>query len=196
MKPNFNKYRDGLIPVIIQNYTTQQVLMLGFMNSEAFEKTREERKVTFYSRSKKRLWTKGETSGHYLIVKQIFLDCDSDTVLIKAQALGATCHTGAATCFKESDSKGFVYELQSIIHQKIQDKNTDSYTYDLYKKGVNKIAQKVGEEATEVVIESKDDNKDLFINETADLLYHLLVLLRYKKVTFEQIEACLKNRHI
>ena len=193
MKIDFNK-GNGLVPVIIQDYNTLQVLMLGYMNEEAFSKTKDEKIVTFFSRSKNRLWTKGETSGNTLIVKELLLDCDNDTLLIKALPNGPTCHTGKTTCFAEETSKGFLYKLESVIHQRIEQEDEASYTSKLYKRGVNKIAQKVGEEAVELVIEAKDDNIDLFKNEAADLLYHLLILLRYKKITFADIELVLKGR--
>jgi phosphoribosyl-ATP pyrophosphohydrolase/phosphoribosyl-AMP cyclohydrolase len=185
---------NGLVPVIIQNYQNQQVLMLGYMNEEAFAKTRSEGKVTFFSRSKNRLWTKGETSGNFLIVKDILVDCDNDSILIKADPIGPTCHTGSTTCFKEETAKGFLYELQQTISQRIDENDVDSYTNKLFRKGINKVAQKVGEEAVELVIEAKDDNEDLFKNEAADLLYHLLILLKTKNVKLEDIELVLKNR--
>jgi len=185
---------NGLVPVIIQNYQNQQVLMLGYMNEEAFAKTQSEGKVTFFSRSKNRLWTKGETSGNFLLVKDILVDCDNDTILIKADPVGPTCHTGSTTCFKEETAKGFLYELQQTIAQRIDENDVDSYTNKLYRKGINKVAQKVGEEAVELVIEAKDDNEDLFKNEAADLLYHLLILLKTKNVKLEDIELVLKNR--
>ena len=185
---------NGLVPVIIQNYQNQQVLMLGYMNEEAFAKTQAEGKVTFFSRSKNRLWTKGETSGNFLIVKDILVDCDNDTILIKADPIGPTCHTGSTTCFKEETAKGFLYELEQTIAQRIDENDVDSYTNKLFRKGINKVAQKVGEEAVELVIESKDDNEDLFKNEAADLLYHLLILLKTKNVKLEDIELVLKNR--
>lgn len=185
---------NGLVPVIIQNFQNQQVLMLGYMNEEAFKKTQSEGKVTFFSRSKNRLWTKGETSGNFLIVKDILVDCDNDTILIKAEPIGPTCHTGSTTCFKEETAKGFLYELEQTIAQRIDENDVDSYTNKLFRKGINKVAQKVGEEAVELVIEAKDDNEDLFKNEAADLLYHLLILLKTKNVKLEDIELVLKNR--
>jgi len=185
---------NGLVPVIIQNYQNQQVLMLGYMNEEAFAKTQAEGKVTFFSRSKNRLWTKGETSGNFLLVKDILVDCDNDTILIKADPIGPTCHTGSTTCFKEETAKGFLYELQQTIAQRIDENDVDSYTNKLFRKGINKVAQKVGEEAIELVIEAKDDNEDLFKNEAADLLYHLLILLKTKNVKLEDVELVLKNR--
>ncbi len=185
---------NGLVPVVIQDSDTLQVLMLGYMNEQAFTKTKEEGIVTFYSRSKNRLWTKGESSGNLLLVKEIFVDCDNDTLLIKAKPNGPICHTGSTTCFKENTSKGFLYKLESIINQKIDDDEKTSYTNELYKRGVNKVAQKVGEEAVELIIEAKDDNRLLFENEAADLLYHLLILFKSKKITLEEVEHVLMNR--
>ncbi len=195
MKVDFNKSNDGLVPVIIQNSKTLQVLMLGYMNEEAFEKTQKEQKVTFYSRSKNRLWTKGEESGNFLLVKDIQIDCDNDTILIKAEPKGPTCHKGTTSCFAEETPKGFVYELENIIHDRIDNNVESSYTNKLFKRGINKVAQKVGEEAVEVVIEAKDNNDDLFTNEAADLLYHYLILLKAKGFTLKDIEAVLKSRH-
>jgi phosphoribosyl-ATP pyrophosphohydrolase/phosphoribosyl-AMP cyclohydrolase len=195
MKVDFNKSNDGLVPVIIQNSKTLQVLMLGYMNEEAFEKTQKEQKVTFYSRSKNRLWTKGEESGNFLLVKDIQIDCDNDTILIKAEPKGPTCHKGTTSCFAEETPKGFVYELENIIHDRIDNNVETSYTNKLFKRGINKVAQKVGEEAVEVVIEAKDNNDDLFTNEAADLLYHYLILLKAKGFTLKDIEAVLKSRH-
>lgn len=194
MKIDFNK-GNGLIPVIIQDYLTLQVLMLGYMNEEAFEKTKQEGKVTFFSRSKNRLWTKGETSRNYLWVKDIEVDCDHDTLLIKVSPDGPTCHTGSYSCFGEKSSQGFVYELQQVINQRIDEKVEGSYTYKLYQSGMNRVAQKVGEEAVEVVIEAKDNNEILFKNEAADLLYHYLILLKAKGFKLEDIEAILIERH-
>lgn len=194
MNPIFNQ-TDGLIPVIIQENTTNTVLMLGYMNSEAFEKTKRENRVTFFSRSKQQLWTKGETSGNFLEVVSIQIDCDSDTLLIKVNPSGPTCHTGTKTCFGEADSKGFLYELERTIDQRISSDDPKSYTNQLFKRGINKVAQKVGEEAVEVVIEAKDNNRDLFLNESADLLYHLLILLRAKNTTLLEIETVLSARN-
>ncbi|PQL92432.1 bifunctional phosphoribosyl-AMP cyclohydrolase/phosphoribosyl-ATP diphosphatase HisIE [Apibacter adventoris] len=194
MNIDFNKSK-GLVPVIIQDCLTLQVLMLGYMNEEAFEKTKKEGKVTFFSRSKNRLWTKGETSKNYLWVKDISLDCDQDTLLIKVSPDGPTCHTGMYSCFGEKTSQGFVYELQNVIEQRIDNKTENSYTFQLYQKGINKVAQKVGEEAVEVVIEAKDNNETLFKNEAADLLYHYLVLLKSKGFKLEDIETVLRGRH-
>lgn len=193
MQIDFTK-NDGLVPVIVQNTLTLQVLMLGYMNQEAFDMTKDKGLVTFYSRSKQRIWMKGETSNNTLKVDEIQLDCDRDTLLIKATPNGVTCHTGATSCFKEETSKGFLYELEKTIHDRIDQDDENSYTNKLFKRGVNKVAQKVGEEAVEVVIEAKDHDDDLFKNEVADLTYHLLILLKYKKMTFEDIEQILKDR--
>lgn len=192
MKPNFNT--NPLIPAIIQDEATKNVLMLGYMNSEAFEQTLREKRVTFFSRSKQRLWTKGETSGHFLDVVSLQIDCDSDTVLIQVKPNGPTCHTGTTTCFGEPSAKGFLYELEQTIDQRISSDDPNSYTNELFKRGINKVAQKVGEEAVEVVIEAKDDNRELFLNESADLLYHVLILLRTKNVTLLDVENVLKGR--
>lgn len=194
MRIDFTKNKEGLVPVIIQNYLNNQVLMLGYMNKEALDKTLKIGKVTFFSRSKKRLWIKGKTSGNYLIVKSVATDCDSDAILIKAAPSGPTCHKGTATCFKEETDKGFIYELQQTIAERIDLNDPDSYTNKLVKKGLNKVAQKVGEEAVEMVIEAKDSNDDLFLNESADLLYHYLILLKVKGFTFEAVEKVLKSR--
>lgn len=194
MNINYSK-GNNLVPVIIQNDKTLQVLMLGYMNEEALNKTKAENRVSFFSRSKNRLWTKGEQSGNYLEVVDIQIDCDSDTILIKANPAGPTCHTGSTSCFKEETAKGFVYDLQTIIDQRIEENDENSYTNKLFKKGINKVAQKVGEEAVELVIESKDDNDNLFLNEAADLIYHFLILLKIKNFTFEDVEAILKERH-
>ncbi len=194
MNIDFNKW-NGLVPAVIQDYTTLQVLMTGFMNEEAFMKTVDEGKVTFFSRTKNRLWTKGETSGNTLIVKEITPDCDNDTLLIKVVPTGPVCHTGSRSCFGDEPAKGFIYQLEKIISSRIDENADNSYTNKLFKKGINKVAQKVGEEAIELVIEAKDDSIDLFKNEAADLLYHLLILLRAKNVTFEDIEEVLKERH-
>ena len=174
MNIDFNK-DNGLVPVILQHYKTNTVLMLGYMNEEAFLKTKELGKATFYSRSKKRLWTKGETSGNYLMVKEILIDCDQDTILIKANPVGPTCHTGNDTCFNEvvEEKNDFLYELEKIISDRKNNPTDESYTASLFKKGINKIAQKVGEEATEVVIEAMDNNVELLKEETSDLKCYL-----------------------
>lgn len=195
MTIDFTKSNDGLVPVVIQNYLNNQVLMLGYMNEEAFAKTEELGKVTFYSRSKNRLWTKGEESGNFLEVKTIAIDCDNDTILIKAKPFGPTCHTGSTTCFNEVSNRGFVYKLEQTINDRIDlAEDKDSYTYKLYNKGINKIAQKVGEEAVEIVIEAKDNNDDLFLGEAADLMYHYLILLKAKGFKLEDVENVLKSR--
>lgn len=194
MKINYDP-QTGLIPVIIQDSNTLQVLMLGYMNAEALKKTEEEKKVTFFSRSKNRLWTKGESSGHFLMVNSIKLDCDQDTLLIKATAMGPTCHTGKSSCFEDEVSpRGFLYVLEQIIANRISTNEQNSYTNNLYHRGLNKVAQKVGEEAVELIIEAKDTNAYLFKNEAADLLFHLLVLFKMKQVTLEDIEAILLLR--
>lgn len=185
---------NGLVPVIIQNNNTLQILMLGYMNEEAYTKTKEENRVTFFSRSKNRLWTKGEESGNFLNVIDLQIDCDNDTILIKVNPKGPTCHTGSNSCFKDETSKGFVYDLEATIHQRINDNDEKSYTNKLYRRGINKVAQKVGEEAVELVIEAKDNDNDLFKNEAADLLYHYLILLKVKDFTFADIEDVLKKR--
>jgi phosphoribosyl-AMP cyclohydrolase / phosphoribosyl-ATP pyrophosphohydrolase len=189
------KKGNGLVPAVIQDNNTLQVLMVGYMNEEAFNKTCDDGKVTFFSRSKNCLWTKGETSGNFLYVKEITTDCDNDALLIMVDPAGPVCHTGKKSCFGEETSKGFIYELEQIINQRIDDDVQDSYTNRLFKKGINKVAQKVGEEAVELVIEAKDDNPELFKNETADLLYHLLILIKAKKISFSDIEEILKSRH-
>lgn len=193
MKINFSK-DNGLVPAIVQDDRTQQVLMLGYMNQEAVDTTLASGKVTFFSRSKQRLWVKGETSGNELLLKEIKMDCDQDTLLIRALPTGPVCHTGTSTCFAESNSKGFLYQLESTISERIASGNEDSYTNKMFQKGINKMAQKVGEEAVELVIEAKDDNQELFENEAADLLYHFLLLLKAKNTNLEQIESVLKER--
>lgn len=196
MNPDFKKSSDGLIPVIIQDNITNVILMLGYMNQEAFEKTQQEKRVTFLSRSKNRLWTKGEESGNFLNVNSLLLDCDNDTILIKATPVGPTCHTGADTCFNEKNvSTNFLTELETIIRDRKNNPTDKSYTASLFAKGINKIAQKVGEEAVEVVIESKDNNDNLFKGEAADLLFHYLILLQAKNFTLNDIINVLKSRH-
>ena len=193
MKPDFTK-TNGLIPVIIQDSSTLQVLMLGYMNEEAFAKTNAEQKVTFFSRSKNRLWTKGETSGNFLNVESMCLDCDNDTILISIKAAGPTCHTGSTSCFNTEASTNFLYKLEQTIHDRIDQDDPKSYTNELFKRGINKVAQKVGEEAVELVIEAKDDHADLFKNEAADLLYHFLILLKAKNFKLKDIEEVLVGR--
>ena len=195
MKIDFAKYSDGLVPAIIQDNSTGKVLMLGFMNEEALEKTKTIGKVTFYSRSKQRLWTKGEESGNFLELRSIIADCDNDTLLIKADPVGPVCHTGADTCFAETNSKDILQTLGEIIKQRFDDRSDKSYTSGLFDKGINKVAQKVGEEAIELVIEAKDDNKELFLNEAADLLFHYMVLLQAKGFSLQDVKQILQQRH-
>lgn len=188
---------NGLVPAIIQDFATSKVLMLGFMNDEAFQKTQNEKRVTFFSRTKNRLWTKGEESGNYLNVVSIHIDCDNDTLLIKANPVGAVCHTGTDTCWNEKNEKpnlDFLTELEEVIQSRKNNPTDESYTSKLFAKGINKIAQKVGEEATELVIESKDDNADLFLNEGADLLFHYLILLQAKGFKLQDVIAKLEAR--
>jgi phosphoribosyl-ATP pyrophosphohydrolase/phosphoribosyl-AMP cyclohydrolase len=193
MNPDFEK-GDGLIPAIVQDSLTYEVLMLGYMNEEALQKTKESGLVTFFSRSKNRLWTKGETSGNHLKFISAKLDCDRDTLLIQAIPAGPVCHQGTDTCFGDSDAKGFIYELEATIQDRKENPQDSSYTTSLFNKGMNKIAQKVGEEAVELVIEAKDDNDDLFKNEAADLMYHFLILLQAKDFSLNDIETVLKSR--
>ena len=195
---DFQKSPDGLLPAIVQDSQTGKVLMLGYMNAEALEKTKAEGKVTFFSRSKQRLWTKGETSDNFLHVGEILTDCDGDTILIKAQPAGPTCHTGSETCFDEVNAENalFLNYLQKrIIRDRKKNPSDTSYTTSLFKSGVNKIAQKVGEEAVEVVIEAKDLDDDLFKGEVADLLFHLLVLLEHKNIDLDEVISVLRTRH-
>ena len=193
MKLNFEK-SNGLITVIIQDDKTLQVLMLGYMNEEAYRLTLKENKVTFFSRSKNRLWTKGESSGNFLHVKDVKIDCDQDTILIKARPEGPTCHKGSVSCFNENTSKGFLYKLEETIQERIERNDETSYTNQIFRKGINKVAQKVGEEAVELVIEAMDQNDELFKNEAADLLYHFLILLKAKNMNLEEIEQVLEMR--
>ena len=189
---------EGLIPAIIQDTTTKTVLMLGYMNAEALSKTLETNKVTFFSRSKQRLWTKGEESGHFLTLNSIKNDCDNDSLLIQVTPDGHTCHKGTDSCWGESkvETYGFLSQLESIITDRKENANSQtSYVSELFEKGINKIAQKVGEEAVEVVIEAKDDNDDLFLNESADLLFHYLILLQAKGFKLESVVEVLKSRH-
>ncbi len=196
MRPDFNKSPEKIIPAIIQDNITSKVLMLGYMNEEAFEKTKQEKRVTFFSRSKKRLWTKGEESGNYLSVNSILLDCDVDTLLIKATPLGPVCHTGEDTCFKEkNNSDNFLNALEKIIENRKKAAYKNSYVSELFTKGINKIAQKVGEESVELIIEAKDNNKDLFLNEAADLLFHYLILLNAKNACLMDVIEILENRN-
>ena len=197
MNIDFNKNADGLVPAIIQDSITKNVLMLGFMNKAAFDITQATQKVTFFSRTKNRLWTKGEESGHFLNVVSIALDCDQDTLLIQVNPVGPTCHKGTDTCWGETneDSYGFISKLEKVITQRIEDADaSSSYVASLFKKGINKVAQKVGEEAVEVVIEAKDSNDALFLNESADLLFHYLLLLQAKGYKFQDVVDVLKGR--
>ena len=193
MKLDFSKY-NGLIPTIIQDDQTLQVLMLGYMNKEALKKTEKDGIVTFFSRSKNRLWTKGETSGNFLKVISIKEDCDQDALLIKVSANGQTCHNGTISCFADEPQISFLNELENVIEERISNPNSESYVTTLFQKGINKIAQKVGEEAVELVIEAKDNNADLFLNEAADLLFHYLLLLKAKGFGLENVETILKSR--
>jgi phosphoribosyl-ATP pyrophosphohydrolase/phosphoribosyl-AMP cyclohydrolase len=196
MEINFSKYSDGLVPAVVQDNQTGKVLMLGFMNQEAVDKTRLLEKVTFYSRSKKRLWTKGEESGHFLNLKDIKLDCDHDSLLILAHPTGPVCHTGADTCWNEkNEPNSFLDRLEVIIKDRKASPEQNSYVSGLFEKGINKIAQKVGEEAVELVIEAKDTNEKHFINEAADLLFHYLILLEAKGHNLNEVVSVLQERH-
>jgi phosphoribosyl-AMP cyclohydrolase / phosphoribosyl-ATP pyrophosphohydrolase len=196
MKIDFQKYPDALVPAVVQDYNTQKVLMLGFMNAEAVQKTEQTGLVTFYSRSKKRLWTKGEESGNHLKLKQMLVDCDNDTLLIKAEPTGPVCHTGADTCWSEKNhTEDFLSYLEQIIQLRRNSNDENSYVRKLFTKGINKIAQKVGEEAVEMVIEAKDVNQELFLNEAADLLFHYIVLLQAKDCSLNDVVQVLKQRH-
>ncbi|MGX5819538.1 bifunctional phosphoribosyl-AMP cyclohydrolase/phosphoribosyl-ATP diphosphatase HisIE [Chitinophaga lutea] len=197
MEVNFSKSPDGLIPAIIQDALTDKVLMLGYMDRAALDKTLAEKKVTFFSRSKNRLWTKGEESGNFLHLVSAAVDCDQDTLLLKVNPAGPTCHTGADTCWNEEnhDSRSFLGKLEEVIRSRKNNPSEKSYTASLFAKGINKIAQKVGEEAVEVVIEAKDQNDELFLNESADLLFHYLILLQAKGFALEDVINVLKARH-
>ena len=197
MNIDFNKNSDGLVPAIIQDTTTKNVLMLGYMNQDAFNATQKTNKVTFYSRTKNRLWTKGEESGNFLNLVDMKLDCDNDSLLIQVNPVGPTCHKGSDTCWNEGNdnSYGFITKLEETITNRIEDADASkSYVASLFKKGINKIAQKVGEEAVELVIESKDSNDDLFLNESADLLFHYLMLLQAKGFKLNDVVDVLKGR--
>lgn len=197
MSINFSKYTDGLVPAIVQDNETKNVLMLGFMNQEALEKTFATNKVTFFSRSKNRLWTKGEESGNFLNLVSYSVDCDNDTLLLKVNPVGTTCHTGSDTCWNENNKQdyGFLTKLENTIKERKESATAEkSYVASLFEKGINKIAQKVGEEAVEVVIEAKDNNDDLFLNESADLLFHYLILLQAKGFQLNDVVKVLKNR--
>ena len=198
MKPNFSKNSDQLIPAIIQDHQTKNVLMLGYMNDESYKKTLETKKVTFFSRSKNRLWTKGEESGNFLELIDIKLDCDNDTFLVSVNPTGPTCHKGSDTCWNQTNSEnfGFISDLERIIESRKQDvNNQNSYITSLFKSGINKIAQKVGEEAVEVIIEAKDNNDELFLGESADLLFHYLILLQAKNFKLSDVVKVLKKRN-
>ncbi|HEY0057951.1 MAG TPA: bifunctional phosphoribosyl-AMP cyclohydrolase/phosphoribosyl-ATP diphosphatase HisIE [Flavisolibacter sp.] len=196
MKIDFAKYSDGLVPAVVQDYKTHKVLMLGFMNEEAVRVTEQTGLVTFFSRSKQRLWTKGEESGNHLRLKQMLPDCDHDTLLIQAEPTGPVCHTGADTCWSERNHKDdFLYYLEDIIKLRRQSEDGTSYVKSLFDKGINKIAQKVGEEAVELVIEAKDVNQALFLGEAADLLFHYLLLLQAKNASLTDVVDVLKQRH-
>ena len=196
MKIDFANYPDGLVPAIVQDFDTHKVLMLGFMNDEAVQKTMREGKICFYSRSRKRLWTKGEESGNFLMLKEIMSDCDNDSLLIKAHPTGPVCHTGADTCWNERNHQDdFLYYLEDIIALRRQSSPEESYVAGLFSKGLNAIAQKVGEEAVEMVIEAKDNDGNLFLNESADLLFHYLVLLNAKGYSLKDVMGILQKRH-
>ncbi len=194
---DFEKYADGLVPTVVQDSSTRNVLMVGFMNREALAKTLETKQVTFYSRSRQALWTKGETSGNFLCLESVCTDCDRDTILVQATPVGPVCHTGAATCFTDSNAGKslFLEKLSRVIETRKTALAGSSYTKSLFERGINKIAQKVGEEAVELVIEAKDDNKDLFLGEAADLLYHFLVLLAAKEIALDEVIEVLEVRH-
>lgn len=197
MKVNFTKNTDGLVPAIIQDEETKSILMLGYMNQDALNKTLETKKVTFFSRTKKRLWTKGEESGNFLELISLKPDCDNDTLLIKVKPTGPTCHTGSDTCWQEANNQefGFLSKLENRIKERKENANSEnSYVASLFAKGINKIAQKVGEEAVEVVIEAKDQNDDLFLNESADLLFHYLILLQAKGFQLNDVVKVLQSR--
>jgi phosphoribosyl-ATP pyrophosphohydrolase/phosphoribosyl-AMP cyclohydrolase len=197
MTIDFNKNPDGLVPAIIQDAKTKNVLMLGYMNQDALDKTQNTKKVTFFSRTKNRLWTKGEESGNFLNLVDIKLDCDNDTLLIFVNPIGPTCHKGSDTCWNDTnnESYGFISKLEDVITNRIEDAEvTKSYVATLFKEGINKIAQKVGEEAVEVIIEAKDTNDELFLNESADLLFHYLLLLQAKGFKMKDVVTVLKGR--
>ncbi|WP_185865175.1 bifunctional phosphoribosyl-AMP cyclohydrolase/phosphoribosyl-ATP diphosphatase HisIE [Blattabacterium cuenoti] len=189
-------FKNGLIPVIIQDFKTNKVLMLGFMNEEAYKKSIFDKKVTFYSRSKKRLWTKGEISKNYLFIEKILIDCDKDTLLIKVSPNGPVCHKGTDTCWKEINKKNFLFILEDLILNRTRQRKKKSYIFQLWEQGINRIAQKLGEESIELIIESKDNNNNLFLNESADLLFHYLILLQYKKINIQDVIDLLEKRNL
>ena len=190
------KKGNGLVPVIIQDCKTAQVLMLAYMNEAAYEKTKKDNKVCFYSRSKQRLWTKGETSGNFLIPKEVLFDCDQDTLLIKVQPKGPACHLGRKSCFENNQAIHFLAELEQIIVDRAEGGNEKSYTQKLLKEGINRISQKFGEEAVELIIEAKDDDRAKFLGEAADMLYHFLVLLNIKNMSLKEVNSVLQKRHL
>jgi len=206
-EPDFKKSADGLLPTVVQDSNTGVILMLGYMNEASLQKTKELGKVTFFSRSKSRLWTKGEESGNYLLFKDVLIDCDNDTLLIKATPTGPVCHTGTDTCFEEKNStpyprssddggtEDFLVTLEHTIEDRFKNPSESSYVSKLQRKGINKIAQKVGEEATELIIEAKDNNDDLFLNEAADLLFHMIILLKAKNYSLDDVKKVLQARH-
>lgn len=195
MKIDFKKSPDGLVPAVVQDAETSKILMLGYMNKEAYKRTKKNKKVTFYSRSRKEIWEKGETSGNFLAVKKILIDCDGDTILVKAIPSGAVCHTGADTCFNEKNKpKNFLYELEKIIRDRKQNPKKSSHTSKLFERGTNQIAKKVGEEAVEFVIEAVDGNDKLLKEEASDLLYHFITLLVAKDIPLENVLNVLKKR--
>lgn len=194
MNIDFSK-SNGLVPAVVQDFRTLQVLMVGFMNREAYEKSVAEGRVTFFSRSKNRLWTKGETSGNFLTVKEITIDCDNDSLLIKVDPAGPVCHNGTTSCFAGEGGNRFLYILEKIIEERIAANDAGSYTNKIYRSGINKAAQKVGEEAVELIIEAKDNDIELFKNEAADLLYHFLILLKTKNISLSDVENILSGRH-
>ncbi|MGV3509753.1 MAG: bifunctional phosphoribosyl-AMP cyclohydrolase/phosphoribosyl-ATP diphosphatase HisIE [Sphingobacteriaceae bacterium] len=194
MTIDFSK-SEGLVPVVIQDEQTLEVLMLGYMNEEAFNKTKSEGKVTFFSRTKNRLWTKGEESGNFLFVKNISIDCDNDTLLIKVQPVGPTCHTGSRSCFKTEYNQNFIFKLEEIVKDRYENPVEGSYVNRLHDKGLNKIAQKVGEEGVETVIAALNETEQDFINESSDLLFHLIVLLREKNISLDTLAKNLESRH-
>lgn len=196
MNINFDKYADGLVPAVVQDARTQNVLMVAFMDRAALTVTEQTGKATFFSRSRQQLWTKGETSGNFLLVESIVADCDEDTLLVNVIPTGPVCHTGADTCFGErNEHRDFLFELEEVIDDRRSHPRDDSYTSKLFSKGLNKIAQKVGEEAVELVIEAKDNDPDCFRSEAADLLYHLMVLLSAKGIRYSEVMAVLRARH-
>jgi phosphoribosyl-ATP pyrophosphohydrolase/phosphoribosyl-AMP cyclohydrolase len=197
MEIDFDKNKDGLVPAIIQDAVTKNVLMLGYMNEEAYKQTKQSKRVTFYSRTKQRLWTKGEESGNYLNLVSLKLDCDNDSLLIQVKPEGPTCHKGSDSCWNEENIQdyGFLSQLEAVIQDRIENPQEDSYVASLFKNGINKIAQKVGEEAVEVVIEAKDDNDNLFLDESADLLFHYLILLQAKGFKLNDVAQILAKRH-